>query len=403
MSYVPRVLEKAVLKTLRQFPAVAVTGPRQSGKSTMLRTVLPGYRYLTFDDPALREQALSDPRLFLDRAGDRVILDEIQNAPQILSYLKMSIDARRNRTGRYVLTGSQQFALMRGLGDSLAGRIAVLELLPFDIREKSRVARLKTRMLSTGGAFVDACLRGSFPEMSVARGGGVRSWYAAYLQTYLERDIRSIYDIGSIRDFHRFMELLAARCSQVLNMSALAHDLGVAVSTVRRWVSVLEACRLIYVLPPYHNNLGKRVVKAPRVYFLDCGLVCYLTGTASEDYLLRGPLSGPLFENFCVQETVKVLTHNNETPRLFYVRTQNGLEVDLLIEGRGMRIRPVEMKMTKTPRLEMLRGITRFREIFKGPDIGPGILLTLDETEILSSRDGAAMKFLNYISWLDTL
>ena len=224
---------------------------------------------------------------------------------------------------------------MKGLGETLAGRIGLLELLPFGLEEKTRCPGKEHLAGDPRAAFVEACLRGSYPEPVLQPEFDASRWYGAYVRTYLERDIRSLYDIGNLREFERFLQLLAARCAQTLNMSTLATEVGVAVNTIKRWISVLEACRIIYLLPPYHNNLGKRITKAPKVYFLDAGLVCYLTGLRDEAHLLQGPLAGPLFENFCVQETLKVFAARGEIPRLFYLRTKAGLEVDLLIEGPG--------------------------------------------------------------------
>ncbi len=176
-----------------------------------------------------------------------------------------------------------------------------------------------------------------------------RLWYSSYIQTYLERDIRSLYGIGSLREFHRFMQILAARCSQMLNMSAFATDLGVSVTTIKRWLSVLEAGRIIFILPPHFNNLGKRITKMPKIYFLDTGLACHLAGVRDWEQLLEGPMAGALFENYCLQETVKSFANQGEQPRLSYVRTNNGLEVDLIIEGNNLRLLPVEIKLRRTP------------------------------------------------------
>ena len=364
--YIPRDIEPVVRAALRQAPAVAVTGPRQSGKSTLLRHLLPDYAYLTLDDPLTRRQALEDPELLLDGAGGKVVLDEIQYAPSLLSHIKMRIDRNRGAKGRFVLTGSQQFALMKGLSETLAGRIALLELLPFGLRE----ARRAGAPASPRAAFVQMCLRGSFPEVAVDASLDARRWYASYVQTYLERDIRAVYDVGSLREFERFLQVLASRCAQTLHLSALAGDIGVAVNTVKRWVSILEACRMIYLLPPYHRNLGSRTVKAPKTYFLDAGLVCYLTGLHDADHLLAGPMAGQLFENYCVQEALKATWSAGARPRFFHLRTKGGLEVDLVVEGAGGRVRPFEFKLSATPKPEMARPLGRFCAEVRGSEDG---------------------------------
>lgn len=371
--YIQRTTEKLLPGILATFPCLAVTGPRQSGKSTLLRHALPEYRYVTLDDPAVLAQANADPVYFLDALGERCIIDEIQQAPGILSYVKMRVDADRSRNGRFVFTGSQQFGMIRNLGDSLAGRIALLDLLPFAVDELQRISPIETGQ----ELFVNACLKGSYPQLALTPDIDHRLWYASYIQTYLERDIRSLYDIGSLREFHSFMQLLAVRCSQMLNMSSFATDLGVSVPTIKRWLSVLEAGRIIYLLPPQFNNLGKRITKMPKVYFLDTGLACHLAGVRSREQVLEGNMAGALFENFCIQETVKCYANRGEQPRISYLRTNNGLEVDLIIEGSNQRPLPVEIKLSKTPTPALASGLTRYASLFAKADPEDGLLLCL--------------------------
>lgn len=371
--YIQRTTEKLLPGILATFPCLAVTGPRQSGKSTLLRHALPEYRYVTLDDPAVLAQANADPVYFLDALGERCIIDEIQQAPGILSYVKMRVDADRSRNGRFVFTGSQQFGMIRNLGDSLAGRIALLDLLPFAVDELQRISPIETGQ----ELFVNACLKGSYPQLALTPDIDHRLWYASYIQTYLERDIRSLYDIGSLREFHSFMQLLAVRCSQMLNMSSFATDLGVSVPTIKRWLSVLEAGRIIYLLPPQFNNLGKRITKMPKVYFLDTGLACHLAGIRSQEQVLEGNMAGALFENYCIQETVKCYANRGEQPRISYLRTNNGLEVDLIIEGGNQRPLPVEIKLSKTPTPALASGLSRYASLFAQADPEDGLLLCL--------------------------
>jgi predicted AAA+ superfamily ATPase len=371
--YIQRTIEKLLPGILATFPCLAVTGPRQSGKSTLLRHALPEYRYVTLDDPAVLEQALSDPVYFLDSLGDQCIIDEIQLAPGLLSYVKMRVDADRSRNGRYVFTGSQQFGMIRNLGDSLAGRIALLDLLPFSADE------MQSAVPANGGLelFATSSLTGAYPQLAVTPKIDRRLWYASYIQTYLERDIRSLYDIGRLREFHRFMQLLAVRCSQMLNMSSFATDLGVSVTTIKRWLSVLEAGRIIFLLPPHFNNLGNRITKTPKIYFLDTGLACHLVGVRDREQLLEGPMAGALFENYCLQETVKCFANLGEQPLISYVRTNNGLEVDLIIEGINQRALPVEIKLSRTPTPALASGLTRYAALFEKTDPEDGLLLCL--------------------------
>ena len=375
--YIVRTLEQLLPGLLATFPCLAVTGPRQSGKSTMLQQALPDYRYTTLDDPAVQGLAVTDPVFFLDSLGERAIVDEIQLAPGLLSYVKMRVDQDRSKNGRFVFTGSQQFGMIRNLGDSLAGRIALLDLLPFAAEEIRQATKAR------GGLelFSQACLTGAYPQLATTPEIDRRIWYASYIQTYLERDIRSLYDIGNLREFHRFMQLLAARCSQMLNMSSLATDIGVSVTTIKRWLSVLEAGRIIFLLPPYFSNLGKRITKSPKVYFLDTGLLCHLAGIRDQEQLLQGTLSGPLFENYCIQETVKCCANLGQAPRLSFLRTNNGLEVDLIIEGPGLRPLPVEIKLSRTPSPSMASGLTRFAALFGEASPKSGLLLCLADGE----------------------
>jgi len=394
--YIQRAIETLLPGILATFPCLAVTGPRQSGKSTLLRHALPEYRYVTLDDPAVLQQAHADPVYFLDSLGERCIIDEIQLAPGILSYVKMRVDEDRSRNGRFVFTGSQQFGMIRNLGDSLAGRIALLDLLPFAVGEMHQT----TAVIGGLELFVASSLSGAYPQLATTPEIDKRLWYSSYIQTYLERDIRSLYDIGSLREFHRFMQLLAIRCSQVLNMSSFAADLGVSVTTIKRWLSVLEAGRILFILPPYFNNLGKRITKMPKVYFLDTGLACHLAGVRDREQLLEGPMAGALFENFCLQETVKCFANRGEQPQLSYLRTNNGLEVDLIIEGHNLRALPVEIKLSRTPTSALASGLTRYASLFAKTGPEDGLLLCLADGERSVSRGVTAIGVENYLQML---
>jgi len=398
MSYIHRDLEPHLTRLVKQFPAVAVTGPRQCGKSTLLKELFSStHRYVTFDDPLLREQALADPKLFLDMRDDRAIFDEIQYVPELLSYVKIAIDAGR-RPGRFIFTGSQQFTMIKNLGDSLAGRIALLELLPFHVEEKQRIARLTRTLANPLGAFVHACLVGSYPEVSLRMRLDRQAWYGAYVRTYLERDIRTIYNIGDLREFQRFLQLLASRTAQILNLTSLASELGIGVNTAKRWLSILEASRMVYLLQPYYRNFGKRITKAPKVYFLDCGLVCYLTGIRDRAQLLNGPMAGALFETYCLQETVKALFFHGVQPRLYYARW-HGWEIDLLIE-RQAQLFPCEIKLTKTPRLAMADSIRRFRVAFPKLPVKEGRILCLAEERAILTKELSIQPLDEHWAWL---
>jgi len=403
MTYIPRQIEPLLKKLVGQFPAVAVTGPRQCGKSTLLRHLFGAtHRYLSFDSPLLREQATADPKLFLEDAGDRFILDEIQYVPQLLSYVKILIDQDREKRGRFIFTGSQQFPMIKDLGDSLAGRIALLDLLPFHAEERAGIPKLGGKLASPREAFLYACLHSAFPELNLHSDIDRSIWYGSYLQTYLERDIRTLYNIGELREFQRFMQLLASRTAQILNLSAFSRDLGVSVNTVKTWLSILEASRMIYLLSPYYQNFGKRVTQSPKVYFLDCGLVCYLTGIETEAHILNGPMAGALFETYCIQETLKTLLFQGRRPRLYYLRTQNGLEIDLLVEGQERELFPCEIKLTKTPKLDMADPINRFKTLFPKLTVGAGRILCLAEDNHSLTKDVKVQTLAEYWAWLRT-
>ena len=399
--YIHRQIESVIKKAARQFPAVAVTGPRQSGKSTLLREIFSDtHDYFTFDDLINREQAISDPKLFLSNISGKAIIDEIQYAPQLLSYVKMLIDNDREEKGRFIFTGSQQFALIKNLGDSLAGRIALFDLLPFSVNEIRSVQGMANKLDTTLKCFVNSCLFGYFPEIAVDSSVNVNTWYGAYLRTYLERDVRTTYNVGKLRDFQSFLQLLASRCSQILNLSSFSNDLGVGVNTIKRWLSILEAGRIIYLLPPYYQNFGKRVTKSPKVYFLDCGLVCYLMGIKNSDLLLKGPMAGQLFENFYIQETIKSFFNSGLRPRAYYLHLPNRLEIDLLLENSNRNISLMEIKFTKTPRPSMASSIKKFKKTFPKLTVNDARILSISDDSMELVKDVLSHGIDDYLKYL---
>ncbi len=322
MKYQPRVLEAALKSYLTSFPAVGLTGPRQSGKSTLIKKVLVDYRYVSFDDYRVRDFFENDPQGFIQTYNDKVIFDEAQKAPEIFNLVKIAIDNDRQRYGKFVLTGSSQFSLMKNITESLAGRIGLLTLLPYQYVEMPEQVNR------------DIIIHGSYPEVVHLNNEQIQNWYASYIETYLNKDLRAIKDIGNLRDFSRFMQLLASNVSQALNMSNYANDLGVSVPTIKSWLSVLEASYIIFLLPPFYKNYGKRITKSPKLYFYDTGLVSYLTAINTIEQYKHGPMKGAIFENYLVTEIIKKEKHNNTHADFYYYRTSSGMEIDLIIDRK---------------------------------------------------------------------
>lgn len=406
--YYPRAIEDAWLDASRQFPVLLLTGARQVGKTTVLQHLCgKDRRYVTLDDPAMRALAREDPELLLQRFPPPVLIDEIQYAPGILPHIKMAVD-RQHTTGQFWLTGSQQFQMMKGITESLAGRVAIVSLLGFSARERDRrepelppflpVADILDRRASSPGKTSLAHVfrniwTGSLPALTAGAVKDRDLFYSSYLQTYLQRDVRDLAQVGSQETFLRFLKACAARTGQLLNLSGLARDVDVSVKTAKNWLSILVASCQVHLLQPYHTNVTKRLVKRPKLYFLDTGLCAYLAEWSSPQTLSAGAMAGAIFETYVFSEILKSWWHRLQTPQLYYYRDRDGREIDFLLV-RDRALHPVEVKLAATVKSDWIR---HFGALGKLPcKVGPGAVVCLAEAPVPLDRKNSAIP----VGWL---
>jgi len=354
---ITRKLQDELITLAGEYPIVTLIGPRQSGKTTLAKMSFPHYKYCSLEDPDIRRYAQNDPRSFLKDYGHKVILDEIQRVPELLSYIQSLVDDKdengEEKNGQFILTGSHQLKLRSEINQSLAGRTALLILLPLSLEELgAQVNDLsKEEILYTG----------LFPRIYNKQLNPTKA-YANYYQTYVERDVRQLIHLKDVHHFEKFLKLLAGRVGQIVNLNSLANDVGVSSTTLKEWLSVLEASFIIFKLAPYFENFGKRVIKSPKIYFVDCGLLCYLLNIENPMTLKRDPLIGNIFENFVFLECMKARLNQGLLPNIYFYRDSNGNEVDLVYKF-GHQLIPIEIKSAGTFNHFFEKGVLQFQKL----------------------------------------
>ncbi len=378
-----RKLTATLQRLAKTFPVIAITGPRQSGKTTLVKAVFADKPYITLEDPAERAFAFEDAKGFLHRFRDGAIFDEAQRWPDLFSYLQGMVD-EEPIPGKFILTGSQQFGLLAGVSQSLAGRVGMTALLPLSISELPAASQ-SSQSLDT------LIIKGSYPALHV-RDISPADWFASYIATYIERDIRQVLRVHDLSVFQRFVRLCAGRNGQLLNLNALAGETGVSQKTARSWLSVLESSYIVHLLPPYFRNFGKRLIKTPKLYFLDQGLACWLLGIRSHEHLALHPMRGAIFESFIISEFLKSRYNRGQPPDLYFWRDNNGLEADIVFE-RGTKLQPVEIKSGQTITGDYIRAGQRAARFAAEEALQPWLIYGGDDSY---ERNGVTI-----MSWRD--
>lgn len=359
-----RELKKAIIELRKEYPVLAILGPRQSGKTTLAKMTFPKYKYINLEEPAVREYAISDPRGFLSDNKTGLIIDEIQRVPDLLSYLQAMVDNEK-KMGKYIITGSQNFLLMQNISQSMAGRVALFKLLPLSLSE----------IFTTDLKYIDYegfVFKGFYPVLYQNK-IQTSVYYKNYIQTYIEKDIRQIKNITDLNMFQKFVKLCAARAGGILNLSSLADDCGINHNTARAWIGVLEASFIIFLLPPFYKNFGKRLIKSPKLYFYDTGILCNLLGIADAEQLKSHYLKGSIFENFIIVEIFKHIYNQGREPSIYFWQDKHGKEIDCILENGSSHF-PLEIKSGKTISSDYFNNLKYYEKI-AGSSYNEGFLI----------------------------
>jgi uncharacterized protein len=382
---VSRILSKNIALALKHFPFVSITGPRQSGKTTIGHLIANDYKYINLEIAKFKNFAKNDPEIFLKKYDYKIILDEVQTVPELFPYLMVHTD-NQNKNGAYILSGSQNILLMESITQSLAGRVAIFSLLPFAYSE------LDAYLLEKNKTWHAICFRGLYPRLFNEKKLSPSIFYQSYIKTFVKKDISKLANIHNSNTFTKFIALLAVRAGTVLNYSSLANDLNIDSKTVQKWISFLEISYIIYLLPSYHNNFDKRILKANKVYFTDPGLLCFLLRIRSEQSLLDSNFSGQIFENFIIIEMLKKYYNKGEEPNFYYWQDSNQNEVDLLIETDKV-LELYEIKSSSTPKTEFTKNLKKFMALTKLHNINTKAFLVYTGSESYKQAN------INITSW----
>ncbi|MCY4780781.1 ATP-binding protein [Sphingobacterium sp. UT-1RO-CII-1] len=373
-QWIKRTLAEEIRKRVNQYPILAVTGPRQSGKTTLLKVLFPDYTYVSLENPDNRSFASEDPNGFLKQYSGQVILDEVQRVPELFSYLQTAVD-ESGKMGQYILSGSQNFHLLQHITQSLAGRVALFRLLPLDTQELEQAGKLP-------GNYLEACIKGCYPAI-YHRGIDPTDFYANYIRTYIEKDVTELINIRDLNSFRTFLGLCAARAGQLLNLTAMANECNISQPTAKSWLSILESSYVVFQLYPYHENFNKRLVKTPKLYFYDTGLLTHLLQIREQQELATNRLKGNIFENFIIANFQKFNENSYQHLQFYFWQDHNGLELDLLLKNAsGFEV--YEVKSTQTLSASLFKNLKHFAEIAKPQNVTPHLVYGGEESLIRS-------------------